>query len=88
MALAIISPINATVSYKRVRNNQMFICFHNSRLRLSSFLMLKICESSQAGVPTKHATYQIVLPILYVYCFKGKFRVNCGRCGRVGLGKG
>ncbi len=25
-----------------------------------------------AGVPTKHATYQIVLPIIYVYCFKGE----------------
>jgi len=31
-----------------------------------------------AGVPTKHATYQIVLPIIYVYCFKGKFRVSVG----------
>ncbi len=36
---------------------------------------------ASTGVPTKHATYQIVLPIIYVYCFKGK-----GRCGRVGLG--
>ncbi len=24
-----------------------------------------------AGVQTKHATYQIVLPIIYLYCFKG-----------------
>ncbi len=31
-----------------------------------------------AGVPTKHATYQIVLQIIYVYCFKGKFRVRVG----------
>ncbi len=31
-----------------------------------------------AAVPTKHATYQIVLPIIYVYCFKGKFRVRVG----------
>ncbi len=35
----------------------------------------------RAGVPTKHATYQIVLPIIYLHCFKGK-----GRCGQVGLG--
>ncbi len=34
-----------------------------------------------ASVLTKHATNQIVLPIIYVYCFKGKFRV------RVGVGK-
>ncbi len=33
---------------------------------------------ASAGVPTKHATYQIVLPIIYVYCFKGKFRVRVG----------
>ncbi len=31
-----------------------------------------------AGVPTKHATYQIVLPIIYVYCFKGRFRLGVG----------
>ncbi len=30
------------------------------------------------GVPTKHATYQIVLPIIYLHCFKGKFRVRVG----------
>ncbi len=29
-----------------------------------------------AGVPTKHATYQIVLPIIYLHCFKGKFTVT------------
>ncbi len=34
-----------------------------------------ICST---GVPTKHATYQIVLPIIYLYCFKGKFRVKVG----------
>ncbi len=28
------------------------------------------------GLPTKHATYQIVLPMIYFYCFKGKFRVR------------
>ncbi len=33
------------------------------------------------GVPTIHATYQIVLPIIYLYSFKGKCK-----CGRVGLG--
>ncbi len=32
--------------------------------------------SSGAGVPSNHATYQIVLPIIYVYCFKGKFMVR------------
>ncbi len=31
-----------------------------------------------AGVQTKHATYQIVLPIIYVYSFKGKFRAVVG----------
>ncbi len=38
-----------------------------------------------AGVPTKHATYQIVLPIIYVWVcvsmcivLKGKFRVRVG----------
>ncbi len=34
--------------------------------------------SRGAGVPTNHATYQIVLPIIYVYCFKGKFMVRAG----------
>ncbi len=34
--------------------------------------------SVTSGVPTKHATYQIVLPIIYVYCFKGKFRLRVG----------
>ncbi len=38
-------------------------------------------HARRAGVPTKHATYQIVLPIIYLHCFKGK-----GSCGRVGLG--
>ncbi len=38
-------------------------------------------KKRRAGVPTKHATYQIVLPIIYLHCFKGK-----GRCGRIGLG--
>ncbi len=33
------------------------------------------------GVPSKHATYQIVLPIIYVYCFKGKGRVRVGMNG-------
>ncbi len=33
------------------------------------------------AAPTKHATYQIVLPIIYLHCFKGK-----GRCGWVGVG--
>ncbi len=33
---------------------------------------------ASTGVPTKPATYQIVLPIIYVYCFKGKFRVRVG----------
>ncbi len=31
-----------------------------------------------AGVPTKHATYQIVLPIIYLHCFKGNFMVRVG----------
>ncbi len=31
-----------------------------------------------AGVPTKHATYQIVLQKIYLYYFKGKFRVRVG----------
>ncbi len=40
-----------------------------------------------AGVPTKHATYQIVLPRIYLHCFKGKFRVRVGVDGRrVGAG--
>ncbi len=34
---------------------------------------------SDAGVPMKHATYQVVLPIIYLHWYKG-------RCGRVGLG--
>ncbi len=33
------------------------------------------------GVPTKHATYKIVRPIIYLYYFKGKVR-----CGQAGLG--
>ncbi len=33
---------------------------------------------SKAGVPTNHATYQIVLPIIYLHCFKGKFKVRVG----------
>ncbi len=32
--------------------------------------------SPLTGVPMKHATYQIELPIIYLYSFKGKFRVN------------
>ncbi len=48
-----------------------------SEFRLSD---AHVC-AHRAGVPTKHATYQIVLPIIYLHCFKGK-----GRCGRVGLG--
>ncbi len=31
-----------------------------------------------AGVQTKHATYQILLPIIYMYSFKGRFRVGVG----------
>ncbi len=30
----------------------------------------------RASVPTKHATYQIVLPIIYVHSFKGKFKAK------------
>ncbi len=29
----------------------------------------------------KHATYQIVLPIVYLYCFNGQFRVRVSRGG-------
>ncbi len=36
------------------------------------------CSRRLTGVPTKHATYQIVLPIIYLHCFKGKFRVRVG----------
>ncbi len=39
---------------------------------------MKWYRLQRAGVPTKRATYQIVLPIIYLYCFKGK-------CGRVGM---
>ncbi len=42
---------------------------------------LKANHHTRAGVPTKRATYQIVLLIIYLYYFKGK-----GMCGRVGLG--
>ncbi len=38
-------------------------------------VQLSWVRSEQPGIPTKHATYQIVLPIIFVYCFKGKFRV-------------
>ncbi len=31
---------------------------------------------SGVTLPTKHATYQIVLPIIYLYCFKGKISVR------------
>ncbi len=33
---------------------------------------------SGVTLPTKHATYQIVLPIIYLYCFKGKINVRVG----------
>ncbi len=33
---------------------------------------------SIAVVPTKRATYQIVLTIIYLHCLKGKFRVRVG----------
>ncbi len=33
---------------------------------------------SKAGVQMKHSTYQIVLPIIYLYYFKGKFMVRVG----------
>ncbi len=34
-----------------------------------------ICST---GVPTKNATYQIVLPIIYLYCFKFlKYEPHC-----------
>ncbi len=35
-------------------------------------------RGKRASVPTKHATYQIVLPIIYLDCFKGKFRLRVG----------
>ncbi len=38
-----------------------------------------------ASVPTKHATYQIVLPIIYFHHCKGKFRVRVCRF-RIGAG--
>ncbi len=37
---------------------------------LSAFL------SSFTGVPMKPATHRIVLPIIYLYCFKHKFMVR------------
>ncbi len=34
--------------------------------------------TAMPGVPTKQATYQVVLPIIYLHCFKAKFRVRVG----------
>ncbi len=51
----------------------------NSVVRLCGSTCL--CEGTERirpGVPMKHATYQIVLPIIHLDCFKGRFRVGVG----------
>ncbi len=54
---------------------------NGNKLRYSfKVLVLRTRKSVMSGVtlPTKHATYQIVLPIIYLYCFKGKISVRVG----------
>ncbi len=54
--------------YSNVSNRAVQLIAYDSHVHLVS----------KAGVPTKHATYQIVLPIIYLYYFKGKFKVRVG----------
>ncbi len=54
-------------------DNEEIIALFNSKPR-----RLRLILSFYADVPTKHATYQIVLPIIYLYWFKGKFRARVG----------
>ncbi len=59
------------ISIQRVRENKIVISWYTEALNMTK---------NRAGVPTKHATYQIATKNIFVF-FKGK-----GRCGRVGLG--
>ncbi len=54
-------------------DNEEIIALFNSKPR-----RLRLILSFYADVPTKNATYQIVLPIIYLYWFKGKFRARVG----------
>ncbi len=51
-------------------------CFCNNIGKL--LYLAQTLPNCNACVPTKHATYQIVLPIIHLYYFKGKFRVRVG----------